>query len=358
MKGLKTDFPRSSSFSDRCEIVLQPLFPCFYDGDVAVSILASVIGLVPGAFGGALAVCVGHPIDLIKVRMQVLGVSAVGAGARAASDMAMTAPPGFERGGSMAASGGGTIGMLRGVFAREGFSGLYRGVSAPLLAVTPAFAISFWAYDLGCRVIRDYDTRNQPFEGHNQPLTITQVSLAGAWSGLPLAMIFGPSERVKCLMQVNGGPQYSTFANSLRNIYLEGGVKSLFRGTFSTVLRDVPGNAAYFASYEYVKRLSCTLENRSYEREGASFLGTLIAGGSAGVGNWIIAIPMDTVKSRWQTAPEGTYRNLVHVVRVTVRTEGPSALLRGLSPALLRAFPANAACLCGVETVKKLIADQ
>jgi solute carrier family 25 (mitochondrial carnitine/acylcarnitine transporter), member 20/29 len=335
------------------------LLPCFYDGDVVVSILASVIGLVPGAFGGALAVCVGHPIDLIKVRMQVLGVSAVGA--RSASDMAMAAPAGFEQGGSMASAsgGGGTIGMLRGVFAREGFSGLYRGVSAPLLAVTPAFAVSFWAYDLGCRVIRDYDTHNQPFlEGQNQPLTITQVALAGAWSGLPLAMIFGPSERMKCLMQVNGGPQYSTFANSLRNVYLEGGMKSVFRGTFSTILRDVPGNAAYFACYEYVKRLSCTLENRSYAREGASFLGTLIAGGSAGVGNWIIAIPMDTVKSRWQTAAEGTYRNLVDVVRITVRTEGPSALFRGLAPALLRAFPANAACLCGVETVKKLISDR
>ena len=106
---------------------------------------------------------------------------------------------------------------------------------------------------------------------------------------------------------------------------------------------------------EYVKRYTCTLEGRSYQHQGASFGGTLLAGGCAGVGNWLVAIPMDTVKSRWQTAPEGTYRNLVDVVNVTIRKEGPSALFRGIGPALLRAFPANAACLCGVETVKNLI---
>ena len=144
--------------------------------------------------------------------------------------------------GSNAANNVSTLGMLRGVFLREGVSGLYRGVTAPLIAVTPAFAVSFWSYDLGCRVLRDDSDGSKP-------LSIGQVSLAGAWSGIPLAMIFGPSERVKCLMQVNKGPKYSTFARSLQTVYQEGGLKSVFRGTWSTVLRDVPGNAMYFSVY-------------------------------------------------------------------------------------------------------------
>ena len=302
-------------------------------------------------FSGALAVFVGHPIDLIKVRMQVLNVPAPAAAAAEVGAAAAVVTPSTLI--HNAAHNSSTIGMLRGVFVREGVNGLYRGVTAPLLAVTPAFAVSFWSYDLGCRILRDYNHSDT-----NQPLSIGQVSLAGAWSGIPLAMIFGPSERVKCLMQVNKGPKYNTFARSLQTVYQEGGLRSVFRGTWSTVLRDVPGNAMYFATYEYVKRLTCTLEGRSYERQGASFFGTLLAGGSAGVGNWLIAIPFDTIKSRWQTAPEGTYKSLMDVVRVTIRTEGPAALFRGIGPALLRAFPANAACLCGVETVKNLIEDR
>ena len=292
--------------------------------------------------------CVGHPIDLIKVRMQVLSTPAAAAAAgEVGAANAVVAPSAMIQN---AASNSSTFGMLRGVFVREGFSGLYRGVTAPLLAVTPAFAISFWSYEMGCRALREYNHTSS-----DQPLTIGQVSLAGAWSGIPLAMVFGPSERVKCLMQVNKGPKYNTFARSLQTVYQEGGLRSVFRGTWSTVLRDVPGNAMYFATYEYVKRLTCTLEGRSYEQQGASFFGTLLAGGSAGVGNWIVAIPFDTIKSRWQTASEGTYKNLLDVVRVTVQKEGPAALFRGIGPALLRAFPANAACLCGVETVKNLI---
>jgi hypothetical protein len=56
----------------------------------------------------------------------------------------------------MIMGGDSTIGMLRGIFVNEGVSGLHRGVTAPLLAVTPAFAIAFWSFDLASRAIRGY----------------------------------------------------------------------------------------------------------------------------------------------------------------------------------------------------------
>lgn len=263
----------------------------------------------------------GHPIDLIKVRQQTA--------AQTLNDS--------------------TIGMLRGIFAREGLSGLYRGVAAPLMAVTPAFAISFWSYEVAGRAIRS--TAQIP---DTQSLSTAQVAVAGAWSGVPLAIIFGPTDRIKCLMQVDNSGKYRNFFDCFRKTYGDGGLRSVFRGTGSCALRDVPGNAAYFGAYEYVKRLSSHLEGR----EQASTFGTLMAGGCAGVANWIVAIPIDTLKSRLQTAPSGTYRGLFDVFQTLVRTEGLSALFRGLSPALLRAFPANAACLCGVETVKGMLEER
>ena len=38
-----------------------------------------------------------------------------------------------------------------------------------------------------------------------------------------------------------------------------------------------------------------------------------------------------------------------------MRTEGPSALFKGLSPVMIRAFPANAACFLGFEMTMKLL---
>ena len=70
---------------------------------------------------------VGHPFDLVKVRMQTSNLQES------------------------------TFGVLRKTFAKEGVPCLYRGVTAPLTAVTPVFALSFWGYDMGKRTVKAMD---------------------------------------------------------------------------------------------------------------------------------------------------------------------------------------------------------
>ncbi len=99
--------------------------------------------------------------------------------------------------------------------------------------------------------------------------------------------------------------------------------------------------------------------------------------------NWLSCIAQDTVKSRYQTAPAGKYTGLTQVFMeivslilatstilnlslivniittmylfsLQIRMEGPRGLFQGLTPALLRAFPANAACFLGVELSLRL----
>jgi solute carrier family 25 carnitine/acylcarnitine transporter 20/29 len=281
------------------------------------------MGFAPGAIGGVCNVAVGHPIDLVKVRMQT-----------AVTQMTVTAT---------AASGSSTTFQhLNTIFVTEGLSGLYRGVSAPLLAVTPAFAISFYSYDVAKRGIREYSSGDAE-------MTIAQNCMAGAFSGIPLATVVAPSERIKCLLQVDK-TRFSGFGDCLQQVYKEGGLRSVFRGLGATCVRDVPGNAAYFGTWEFLRRELCRWE----ETETPSLHATLFAGGMAGVANWIVALPADTLKSRLQTAPAGKYRNLFDVFQQLVRQEGFTALFRGLSPALIRAFPSNAACLAAVETARSL----
>merc|ERR1712072_245964 len=95
------------------------------------SIASQVRALAAGGFGGLCAVVVGHPFDLVKVRLQ-------------------TAEKGVYSG---------AMDVVRKTVAREGLArGLYAGVSAPLVGVTPMFAVSFWAYGLGKQLVESFST--------------------------------------------------------------------------------------------------------------------------------------------------------------------------------------------------------
>jgi len=76
--------------------------------------------------------------------------------------------------------------------------------------------------------------------------------------------------------------------------------------------------------------------------------------------NWVPAIPVDTLKSRLQIAPEGKYPSGIRSVAAEIFNEhgllkGIAVLYRGTAPVMVRAFPANAACFLGYETALRLI---
>ena len=50
----------------------------------------------------------------------------------------------------------------------------------------------------------------------------------------------------------------------------------------------------------------------------------------AGVFNWLVALPADTLKSRYQSAPEGTYKNGIRSVFTGPGPGGPALLNRML----------------------------
>mmetsp|Transcript_12509 Transcript_12509/g.27629 ORF Transcript_12509/g.27629 Transcript_12509/m.27629 type:complete len:82 (-) Transcript_12509:136-381(-) len=73
---------------------------------------------------------------------------------------------------------------------------------------------------------------------------------------------------------------------------------------------------------------------------------------------WTVAMPFDVpktnVQSRWDTKVVGSY--FPELLRI-VRKRGWRALYSGLTPTLVRAFPANAALFLGVEMSKRMFDD-
>jgi len=280
-----------------------------------------------GGIGGTCLVLVGHPLDLVKVRMQALPASSTSS----------------------------TFSMLQSTLAKEGIRGLYRGVSAPIFAVAPVFAVCFWGFDMGKRIVRHYNAENN--NNNNTDLSVAQLCFAGGFSAMPTTLLMAPSERIKCLLQIQQNDKvkkYSGMIDCAVKIYRRGGIRSLFKGTGATLLRDVPGSVAYFGVYETLKREIMKYQGIDSASE-LSSSAVLVAGGIAGTATWVVAIPADVLKSRYQTAPDGQYRNLYHVFHHLVKQEGYSALFKGIRPALLRAFPANAACFYGMEVSRILL---
>lgn len=141
--------------------------------------------------------------------------------------------------------------------------------------------------------------------------------------------------------------------STAQQLYREGGIRSIYKGTVATLMRDVPASAVYFMMYEWLQHV-LTPEGKS--RKELSAWRTLFAGGSAGIVNWLVAIPPDVLKSRLQTAPHGKYPNGIRsVFAELMREEGLFALYKGVTPVMLRAFPANAACFLGYEVCMKFL---
>ncbi|CAG2117841.1 unnamed protein product [Medioppia subpectinata] len=280
-----------------------------------------------GGFGGMCLVTAGHPLDTIKVRLQTMPKPVAG----------------------QSALYSGTFDCAKKIVVKEGALGLYKGMAAPLTGVTPMFAVCFLGFGIGKRI-----QQTTP----DDPLTLGQLFKAGMISGVFTTAIMAPGERIKCLLQVqaaeaSGQIKYRGPVDCAKQLYAEGGLRSIYKGTAATLLRDVPASGMYFMTYEWLQKV-LTPEGKS--RSDLSAGRTLFAGGMAGIFNWLVAIPPDVLKSRLQTAPEGTYpKGIRDVFKVMMREEGIRALYKGATPVMLRAFPANAACFFGYELAMKFL---
>ena len=77
---------------------------------------------------------------------------------------------------------------------------------------------------------------------------------------------------------------------------------------------------------------------------------------NAGVAFWLPTYPADVVKSRHQVnVAAGKPKNFFSGFMEIWRMEGMRGLYRGITPALVRAFPANGALFYSVELTRRIL---
>lgn len=278
--------------------------------DVDSALADNVKSFAAGGFGGICAVLTGHPFDLVKVRLQTGLYNS-------------------------------SVQCVKQTIAKDGLTGLYRGVLPPLLGVTPMFAVSFWGYDVGKRLVSTYTGKSiDQFE-------IKEISTAGFISAIPTTLVAAPFERVKVMMQIQEGNKSKSMAGVVAEMYKTGGLRSIFKGSVATLARDGPGSALYFATYEYLKK------ELSSPGEDLSLFAIMTAGGFAGVSMWLGVFPIDTIKSTQQSS--NVPISILQTTKNIYAKGGIKAFFPGVGPALARSFPANTATFLGVELARKAL---
>eukprot|EP01065_Artemidia_motanka_P007033 TRINITY_DN13456_c0_g1_i2.p1 TRINITY_DN13456_c0_g1~~TRINITY_DN13456_c0_g1_i2.p1 ORF type:complete len:314 (+),score=74.60 TRINITY_DN13456_c0_g1_i2:60-944(+) len=268
-----------------------------------------------GTVGGALQALVGHPLDLVKTRLQ-------------------TDPGRYA----------GAVDCLKQTVRGEGMHGLFMGVSAPLVLNGAMTAIMFSTNGRCKRAVAGARGKDVG------KLGFVEQTLA-AWMTAPVYCFFlTPVELVKARLQVartaGTAPPYTGPLSCVRHTLRSEGVRGLFRGFYATTAMRVVGSPCYFVSYQQARTWLTDGGRRQTTASTA-----LVAGGFSGVAFWTVAFPADLIKSRMQTdrTGDGAKTSPLSAARKIYAERGLQGFFRGYMPCLLRAPFANAASFLGVE---------
>ena len=302
-------------------------------------------GFASGSLGAMASGAVTHPIDLVKVRMQLYGSCTEGAAALAAER-------GTGAGVSRAAPGMFSTGAT--VLRTEGVFGLYKGLSASLLRQASFIGTKFGAYDVlksAARTTGDGDGK----------LPFWKMTMCGIGAGAIGAAVGNPADLAMVRMQADGRlpaalrRNYRNGADALFRVGREEGVFALWRGCMPTVNRAMIVTASQMAVYDQAKHYildHTSLSDGLTVQTGASF--------AAGVVAALTSNPIDLAKSRLMSmkADEKTgqmpYSGTFDCLAKTVRAEGVSAVYKGLVPTVARQVPLNIVRFVSVEYFKQV----
>ncbi|KAF9068381.1 mitochondrial carrier [Rhodocollybia butyracea] len=312
--------------------------------------LNPAVDFIAGTLAGAASLVVGFPFDTVKVRFQ---------------------NPQFAQRYSS------TINAFTTIIREEKFAGLFKGITSPLAAVALMNGLVFSSYRFLLKVQLD--------DGNNIP-TMLQIALAGAGCGAITSIVTTPTELIKIRQQSLVTP--TTAKQVALDIFRQSGVRGLYRGATSTILRD-SGYGIYFAAYEATSRYLnshasfAARSETSPVEHGFLTWQTLLAGAVAGIAGWLFTFPFDVVKTRMQgtdgsplvqlpsrpltstsavtpilsqmystnARPVNPYRTTWSTIVNSYHSEGYRVFFRGLSPTLIRAIPVNMATFATFEAV-------
>ncbi|KAM0561969.1 hypothetical protein ACHAPJ_002410 [Fusarium lateritium] len=293
---------------------------------------SAAVNLIAGGGAGMMEALACHPLDTIKVRMQL---------SRRARQ------PGAPKRGFIKTGAA--------IVAKETPLGLYKGLGAVLTGIVPKMAIRFTSFEWYKQILADKTTG---------AVSGKATFVAGLAAGVTEAVaVVTPMEVIKIRLQAQHHsmadpldiPKYRNAAHALYTVVKEEGFGALYRGVSLTALRQGSNQAVNFTAYSYFKEW---LKEWQPQYEGAnlpSWQTTLIGLVSGAMGPLSNA-PIDTIKTRLQKTPAepGTsaWTRISRIAADMFKQEGFHAFYKGITPRIMRVAPGQAVTFTVYEFLK------
>ncbi|KAH8705274.1 putative succinate:fumarate antiporter [Talaromyces proteolyticus] len=294
---------------------------------------SAATNFIAGGGAGMMEALVCHPLDTIKVRMQ-LSRRARQPGAK---------PRGFVATGAE-------------IVRRETALGLYKGLGAVLGGIIPKMAIRFTSYEKYKQLLANKETLEVSRKG---------TFLAGLAAGVTEAVaIVNPMEVIKIRLQAQhhslsdplDTPKYRSAPHALFTVVREEGFGALYRGVSLTALRQGTNQAANFTAYTELKSALKKWQPEYANRELPSWQTTIIGLISGAMGPFSNA-PIDTIKTRLQRTPaepgQSAISRITTIAGDMFKQEGAKAFYKGITPRVMRVAPGQAVTFTVYEYLKE-----
>ncbi|TDZ23643.1 Succinate/fumarate mitochondrial transporter [Colletotrichum orbiculare MAFF 240422] len=294
---------------------------------------SAATNLIAGGGAGMMEALVCHPLDTIKVRMQL---------SRRAR-MPGAPKRGFVRTGVE-------------IVKKETPLGLYKGLGAVLTGIVPKMAIRFTSFESYKQMLADKQTG---------VVSARATFMAGLAAGVTEAVaVVTPMEVIKIRLQAQHHsmadpldiPKYRNAAHALYTVVKEEGFGALYRGVSLTALRQGSNQAVNFTAYSYFKEALKDWQPQYAAGNLPSWQTTVIGLVSGAMGPLSNA-PIDTIKTRLQKTPAefGTsaWSRITKISSDMFKQEGFHAFYKGITPRIMRVAPGQAVTFTVYEYLKE-----
>eukprot|EP00347_Sterkiella_histriomuscorum_P003051 403365779 len=234
-------------------------------------------------FAGMASICaasVTHPIDTIKVKLQVQGSQKHG------QSLTQTPPSAGQMGNvTPQRTYNNMFQGMKLVVNEEGMRGLYRGITASWMRESIYSSLRLGLYEPFKRLLQKPgdDEKHMPFY---------KKFLAAGMSGFIGSALANPTDLLKVRMQAWEGSNHG-IAWHAKDVYAHGGIAGFYKGLNATILRAVLLNATKLATYDHIKNF--IIRNKFIDN---IYIVHFVSSVIAGICIAVVTSPVDLVKTR------------------------------------------------------------
>ncbi|KAH8236270.1 hypothetical protein KR038_010159, partial [Drosophila bunnanda] len=270
-----------------------------------------------GLAGGVMRSCT-HPLDVLKIRMQLQG-----------GHHSMRKYRGILHG-------------IRTLYVEEGMRGLVRGHNTSQVMGITQGLVQFWSYEQLSVLSRKVSF----FKEH----TFLRHFICGGVAGCFSCMAAYPFDVVRAHVMAIDCVTERTMVQGFRHVYAMKGWNGFTRGLSISLIETFPLMGFKFLFYKYLNALTMSVQHKNkIDIDGGTLLvNAALAGGAAK----IVVYPVDLIKKRIQLEAFkqelGNSRRhpdcptLLRCIVSTLQHEGVGGFYKGLAPTVVRSMLANA----------------